>query len=199
MSKFIFLIDQDNHTETIYNAIPADTIKTLRVTETYDHYGQEVSPENAGAYVSLNSLRAVEIANKAYHDEYAEMDNDVIESRYGINDIVNAYDCSCVYDAVVSECTEGEDYTICVETCKGFNYWDGSNWKSVIIEYEFDNTDTGWKVLEDEKLQNELNEAIENMKYVYEGYGATRWETEKYIITKSQFASNWATYQIMPK
>lgn len=177
---------------TRYFAISSDRIETLRVSSTYTNYGQMVDTSDAGDSVTLDSQKAVDIANKAYY-EHTDEDE---KNRYELEDFVLDYDDPNTFSAVSgsSELVEGVDYTYNAETCKGFNYWDGNNWASVIVEYENGSEEAPFEIVSDEDLIKELNNAIEEKTYVKNEFGEKIYHSGKYKVTYSQFASSWEDY-----
>ncbi|SHJ06330.1 hypothetical protein SAMN05443429_10899 [Cruoricaptor ignavus] len=187
MSNYKFLINKDSE-ENVFRAIDADRIETLRVSETYDQYGQRVSPEDAGACLYLLTEKACEVA-KSFHLEQYE------EREYRMGEAILAYEDKA-FDEVVDETEEGEDYERDEETCEGFNYWDGSNWQTVVIKYNQSDYWTGWEIVDDEELEKKLNQAIEDMEFESEGGGFRRYTADGYEIEESFYSSSWESYSL---
>ncbi len=194
MNTYIFLIDKNNECETVYNAISADRIETLRASGTYDRNGQKVGTDLTGDSVELHTEKAVQVAQRIADEQGAEY-------IFEIGDLINGYDNSDIYDeaeeALTAECEEGEDFTLTFTEYKGFNYSDGSNWKSIITdaaEYDAD-----WEILDDEQLEKELNEAIENAELTEEDFGKKIYETDKYEVLENFFYGAWESYQVNEK
>lgn len=103
-----------------------------------------------------------------------------------------------VADTYDSYGNEVEDYDESDAMCEGFNFHNGCNWQSVIVNYE-DGDDCHYEVVEDENLCKELNEAIENAVYISECSGVKTFETEEYIIEQSLHASAFETYSVREK
>src|SRR5690606_8555783 len=78
--------------------------------------------------------------------------------------------------------------------CKGFTYWNGHNWQSVIVESEL--SDTEYEIIDDENLISELTKALEEKKFVQESFGKKLYEGNGYNIEVSQFASAWWEYEL---
>lgn len=210
MNTYTFLTENYNEDGiTRYFAISAKCIETLRVSETYDRYGQLVSSIDAGDSLILNSKKAVDIANKLKNNEKeeygdlvtdwenGEINNHVYTEYFNVNDYITAYENSDIFDAIIKDCKEGEDYTYFAETCKGFNYWDGNNYKTITTEVE--NGEASHTEISDENLINELNEAIENMSYEGEGYGTREYSYKNYNIIDSAWQGTWEDYEITLK
>lgn len=154
--------------------------ETMGLTETYDQWGQPISPEDAGACLTILSQAAVKCA-----EEYRQEQD---SKKYTIGDMVCAYEDD-VYDAIVENCIEDEDYTVSQETCYGFNYWNGRNWETVAVSYE-NGYYTGISEVSDEDAdmyQLVLDDMVEE-DGVYR-YG-------DYTIRKVTDASDWADYVI---
>lgn len=198
MSNYIFLIDKNRESETVYFAIDAEKIEILNESDTYDNYGQSVSPEDAGNSIGLLSQKAVDIANKAYHDNHAEYDDTEVLQHFSIGDFLSAYEHKEYSDVLSDKDLKiGEDYSEYFPTCKGFNYWDGSNWKTIVVEREHGETD--FEILDNEELTEELNQAIQNKEFVEDGFGRKIYETEQYEIEYNYCQGTWASYYVTEK
>lgn len=209
MSNFIFLTEADNQGPVTYYAIPEEKIKTLNEFETYDRFGQQVGHEAAGDYhidneqspakqdcisaiqekfgVDVNidtHNEVVEFIQNTEVDEWISDQNDPTEAGEFINEI----------NSFISEWVE-ENSTI--TTLSGFDYWDGSNWRTVVVEREHTGKDnTSHQILDDQELIAQLNEAIENKKFVKSGFGKEIYQSENWEIVVSNFQGSWATYEI---
>lgn len=172
-------------------AISKNEIKTLNDSDTYNNYGQKVSACDAGDSIELKSEKAIEVANRIA----LEID---LDYTYEIGSFISAFeDDSELYDGLINELTEDEDYSLYCSTSKGFNYWDGSNWKTVTVWSEVG--EPSHESIDDEDLEKELNEAIEKSELVKDGFGRKIYETEKYWIVDSNFQNHFEAYEIYKK
>lgn len=81
---------------------------------------------------------------------------------------------------------------------KAYNFFNGSNWESVIIESIIDE-DIDFNVITDESLILKYWQAIEDKSYVNEDKGYTNFETEDFKIIKSHWAGTFAEFTIEEK
>lgn len=192
MATFSFIKENDS-TATTWLAINSNSVKTLRICETYDRYGQEVSHYDAGDNIELNSDKAVEIANRVGR----EGDSD---ATFEVGDYVSAYDNSDifddVYEALQNEASE-EDYTEFFDTVEGFNFFNGSNWQTITVRDDFN--EPTHELCDDQALIDRMNKAIEVMNFVKEENGKRFFETEDFEIVESAWASDFEAYQITEK
>ena len=196
MSKFIFLKDVNSEGTVKYFAIDVEKIETLRESDTYGPYGQQVSPQDAGNSLTLLTQAAVDVANKAYHDYHAEYDDTEVLQHYSISDVILAYESSNDYDAIVeSSLIENEDYSIESPYVKGFTYWDGSNYKTVVVEREFE-SNISHEIVKDEDLIEELNQAIEDKEYVKSEFGKEKYQSGNWEIVDNHCQGSWSSYEI---
>jgi len=199
MSNFIFLTEANSEGPVVYFAIDAEKISEIPESDTYDRFGQSVSAGDAGNYLELKTQKAVEVANIAYHDSHAEWDDTEVLQHFSIGDEILAYEDSNSYDSVVKSGTleEGVDYDVTSTWVKGFNYWDGHNWKTVVVEREHTGRDnTSHQILDDQELMAELNEAIENKKFVKSEFGKEKYQSDRWEIVVNNFQGSWASYEI---
>lgn len=190
MENYKFLIDNENNA---YLAISENRIETLNVSDTYDGNGQQISHYDAGDGFTLETKKAVDAINS-----YCE-ENELTYHLFKKGDYVSAFEHQDAFNAIfetdIGE--EGMDYILYLTEVKGFNYWDGSNWKTIITQ-----SDDGWidyEVLDNEDLESELNEAIDTMDFIGESYGHRYYETDSYIIDESAFASAFEAYTVTRK
>jgi hypothetical protein len=190
--SYTFLKERFENEEK-YFAIPADKVERLRASKTYDHFGQLVGTENTGDYIDLLTLTAVEIVNKVCEEQE-------IEDRFEVLDTIRGYDNCNIFDLVEEALEEqaeaGRDYDLHYDTCEGFDYHDGSNWQTVVVDQEGE--EPRYEVITDEALMQELTSAIEGMEFTRELAGGREYSYEGYMITTSQWAGDWAEYEIQP-
>ena len=208
MSQFIFLTEADNQGPATYYAIPEGKIETLNEFETYDRYGQQIGHEAAGDYhidneqspakqdciaaiqekfghsVSIDYKNGVEVIDNTETDEWISEQVDPAVAGEFISEI----------NSFISEWVE-ENSTI--TTLRGFDYWDGSNWRTVVVEREHTGRDnTSHQILDDEELIAELNEAIENKKFMKSGFGKEVYQSGNWEIVVSNFQGSWASFEV---
>jgi len=198
MSNYIFLTENFNEGTKRYFAISSDKIETLNLSETYDGYGQTVGHYNAGDYHMDNSEgSAVMDCTKAISEKFEiDMDNIHIIDNDGEFEIEAgegeeySFDENEVNSFIKEWRKENESLT----EVKGFDYWDGHNWKTVVTGCDFG--EPSHEIVNDE-LTKELNEAIENMSFEKEGFGCKVYTYENWVIIDSNWQGTWASYELM--
>lgn len=188
---FIRLSYRESGYETIY-AIDPDKIKSMNLSYTYNNYGQLIDTADAGDWITLDSEKAVGLANRIYNEENEESEE--FEEKFSLNDSVSDYDHSDVFSQVRETLKEGEDYTHYSEEVKGFNYWDGSNWRSVIVEAE--HHDPEWEVITDQDMIAELSAAIEEREFVKEGFGEKIYHGGAYQVVYNYCQWAFASWEL---
>lgn len=197
MANYIFLVGNFSEGPTRYFAIPETMIETLNVSDTYDDYGQRISSGDAGDYITLNSEKAVKVANDAWNEEFKnEDDYDEYTAKWNREDYISAYDFYEYFDAIIAnkELKDDEDYKLICESCQGFTYWNGSNYKTITTSVE--NGEASHSTC-DEEITKELNEAIKNMEWVGEGFGSKTYEYKNWVIIDSNVQGTWESYEIL--
>jgi len=210
MSNYIFLTENFSEGPNRYFAISKEKIETLNVSETYDPHGQQVGRENAGDYSIENS--------------YSDAEHDCLKAlklHFNLTSKVNDFDTpdsvdflsidsglSISIDTNIDESeienwnehkinefiTTWEEENSTYETCEGFTYWDGHNFKTAVTSCDFGEPS---HIICDEELTKELNEAIENMSFEKEGFGCEVYTHENWVIIDSQWQGTWASYELM--
>jgi hypothetical protein len=212
-SNYIFLKETDG--ENIYYAISPERIETLNVADTYDSYGQQVGHYNAGDYHFDNSesscqddcCKAIqekfqvgvcldgEMVSSIDNEEADDYQNFIEVDDEGADEHNKMVQLIIDINEFISEWREENES---LNTCQGFNYWDGHNWKTVITSFEYDGYPSH-EIIDDEELIQSLNQAIESKEYVKSGFGFEEYEFEDWKIIDSHFEGTWAAYEITEK
>jgi hypothetical protein len=197
MEKYIFLTKvQQDTANTEYFAIPESQIEEMYVSDTYSMYGNQTTPSEAGDYLELLTEKAVSLANKAYHDEYADYDDTEIVQHFSIGCSISAYDYSQVYDNIVSsQLQEDEDYVAFKNGCQGFNYWNGQDWNTILVQHD-DNDVLDWQIVKDKKLIKRLRIALTAKSYKSKGAGVQYYEYGHTQITESFWEGSWESFKL---
>lgn len=191
MKNFIFIKKSyDGYSvDSTYYAIDADKIETLNVSDTYDQFGQLISDSDAGDSITLLTEKAVEAANKAAVDFGYE------DKTFTVGDFISAYDASDLYSEVRSK-VDDADIADNKETCKGFNYWDGHNFKTVTVDFA-SGEESSHFIVDDEALVAELNEAIANKEFKDDGFGQKIYTSGDWTIVDNFCEGAWAAFEIV--
>lgn len=196
-----FIFQDNNNPETTYKIISRDEVIEKPLSETYDQYGQMIGEANAGDYSVMNteSNFAIkdcieEIKNhfnvNLNDDQVYDLKEIIIDEDYdNINyydEIKDLFDKKELQSFVEKWREENEAHTMC--TC--FEYWDGSNWKSIVFDYD------GQDYHEYSEVSDEIYESIFNemykdgeeiLEYIKDSPGMKKVTTESYIFKDS----NW--------
>lgn len=192
---YIFLksADRSEHRDNPrWWAISKDRIETLNVSGSYDQFGQSISSRDAGDYLEIISQAAADVANETWNEPDAEGSDFV--TRFKVGDNVSAYEYELEFDEIITQCEEGVDYKLERTKFSGFNYWNGSNWKTIVTSAP-DGNETH-EIESDEEIVARLNEAMENEEFIKEGFGTKTYRYKDAEITYSQFSSAWEYCEI---
>ena len=207
MSQFIFLTKADNEGEITYLAIDSEKIETLNVFETYDQYGQEVGHGNAGDYhidnqysdakqdciAAIQEKFGVEVNIDTHNVCVETIDNTEVDEW--ISDEIDPAVAGEFINEINTFISEWVEENSTYTTLKGFNYWDGNNWKTVVVEMEHGDCKSH-QLVDDEDLIEELNKSIEEKEFLKKGHGMTCYRSGKWAIGVSQYQGDWESYQI---
>ena len=208
MKNYIFLTNKFDQGDSIYYAIPASKIETLLVVDTYARYGQPVSVEDTGDYHINNQYsdakkdceKAIlekfnkEVFIDRYNDCVEVIENNEVDEWICQND-ENARDFINEINTFITKWCEKNNI---LQSCEGFNYWDGSNWATIITSYENDGNNSH-EIIKDKKLIDKLNNGIENMEFLKEGFGNKTYVFEDVKIIDSCYQGTWASYELTIK
>lgn len=212
MSNYIFLTENFAE-ETKYFAIPEDRIETLLYHECYAEYGEKVGHAWAEDYSLDNEFcTAKEDCEEAVKEKFG------LESVIIYDGIVYSFDgidADDYHGDFLSDDIEGADehnatlqkiidinafihawrkQNEVFTEVRGFNYWDGHNHKSIITMSPVG--EPSHLVVNDDKLTDELNDAIENKVFVNEGFGKKLYRSGKWVIEDNYCEGVWASYFI---
>lgn len=181
----IFLTENFNEGHVIYFAINSEKIETINVSDTYDKFGQRVDASTAGDSVDLITQEAADFANKEYDSD-----------RYSMGDNISSWDDSILFDAIETKFPEGdENVTYNKDTIKGFNYWNGQNWRTVTTSWNFG--EATHSIIDDKEIINELEKAIEEKEFREGAFGTRIYDGNGYVIINSRCVGDWAEYEII--
>ena len=185
-----------NNTGEMY-IIDAGEITEMNVCDTYDDYGQTVDHYYAGDYCPENSScdfcgdLVKKLEKEGFGSKIAEIRE---ENNYSYNEIGEillgtGYDTEIqipeMMQNLIREFAENEPV---YNKCEGFNYWDGSNWKTITTYMEFGNADA--EILEDEEV-SEILEQWDNSETGDWENGTRTSVSEDYEFTESQWAGTF--------
>lgn len=190
--SYIFIKENTfgDNKEVPFLAIPETSINNMNISDTWGDYGQTVSASDVGDSIELKTDLAVEIAN----EKAKELELDII---FSVGGFILSYVYDELYDFLIDNLNEHEDYVKYCSTCEGFNYWGGSNFKTITVSCEFG--EPSHMLIDDEALISELNEAIEDSVFVCEGFGTKKYETEKYIVIDNYCQGHFEAYEVYEK
>lgn len=193
METYTFIKDR-NADDNVILAVASDRIVTLLLHETYDSDGQELGHESAEDYSIENSQTcAYDDLKKAIREKFDvtidfEIDTDSLESDELEEEGIDA-DELCEFIEEWKE--ENENYT----TVKGFNYWDGRKWQTVVTYHEF--YDPSYEIIDEDV--DLMNQEIEDKEFIEEGYGVRNYESANFIIVQSAMQESFENFKLYPK
>lgn len=161
--------------------IDTSEFKMMPISSTYDRYGQKVTAEDAGDYLTVSSQS---LLNKV---------NNELKETLELNEIVSAYDHPHAFE-YIKEHGNSDEYEITEHMCKAYNYFDGSNYKSVIIEC--DTFETFYEKVDQQEEEAILGEYEDKSEVEEHNTGVKTFVGQKYLFRESQFAGAWEVAQV---
>ena len=198
MENFIILTGTyDSPYADAYYAVHPDQVQTRLVSETYTDFGQKVGSVDAGDWFLIETEQQARYANLfaagwEVGEETEEYDN--LPNKYDVGDVIHAYNSSHVFDLMID--TFDDELTVEGEECECIVFYDGHNWKSLIVNGN-DYTDL---TRVDDELCAQINNALDNMEFRSKSNGIYSWKSNdgQWMIEKSQWAGTWEDYKITP-
>jgi len=171
-------------------------IEDIAISDTYGSYGQSVTPEDAGDCFILLTPKAVKLANKAYHDYHESSREERKELViFETGETYSCYEFGEHLDEITHKLKSGKDYEMERAYCSGFNYHDGNNWQTVVVETP--NGEPSVELINDQENILQWHIAIARMEHYSEGNGITRFSSAGFWIDESNWADAWERYTIL--
>jgi len=189
-----------------YYSINEETIEDeLLIHDTYDSYGQKISSCDAEDYSVMNNQ--CDLYNECINEIKERFLNNLDADDIDINDDLSfswsGWDLegnninlsdelkNDIEDFIKDFEEKNNNYS----SCKGFNFWNGSNWQTVVLEREYDDF-KNYEIVDDSELIEELNQAIEESEFYQNGSGYREYRSKKYSIIDSQWADRFEEFEI---
>lgn len=177
MSNYTFI----EHPECGLFAIDADKLQPMNLADAYDKYGQLWGHCDAGDYIEILS------------EKCADFMAQVGLEGWTIGDNFSAYDEAGIFDEILDseELVEGSDYSLTQTQVTGFTYWDGHNWRSIVLDCA--DYPSQWEIVSN----TGLDLVIEQMEKVNETAYGTDYRFGLSKISTSNFqGQGWYAYKI---
>jgi hypothetical protein len=182
-NQVIFLANKFNpELEGTYFAIDSERIETLNVSDTYDQFGQRISSYDAGDYVEITNF-----------EKFSELHPELVESVRMSKDDILCFDGDSDVFFELEKIGEGDYFNFYFTECKGFNYWNGNNWRTIVSEHS-GIEQPEWEIVEDKKLNKRLRTALGKKVEVGKGFAMIEYKHGKVSITKNLHAGAWEDF-----
>lgn len=168
-------------------AVTADRIQRFPMADSYGDYGQECGSYTAGDWLAIETQEAADQVNAWWAE------NEEKEKVWVIGDSISAYDNTNLFD----QFTEQPGFELNQLQVTGFNYHDGHNWASIIVD--FDNGEEAPYSYCDDELIEKFNAEVGSMKKYKDTALFTAYETESFELFDGNSASNWESYRVISK
>lgn len=172
-----------------YFVTKQDNIEDGLLHDTYGQYGQQLDEYAAGDYCLANFDCSMK----------ADIEKE-LRAKFGINEDADLHiedDGTITIDDEENEAMTqfarqyNDDNSIYTEA-KYFTYWDGSNYKSIVVECDLYDNNLEWEVVDDEDLIAEIKDVIEQYDPYVENaekseeingweIGNSRWQSDPWM------------------
>ncbi len=201
-----FLVEANKEDEvTKYLSIPTSMIKDMYIHDTYGEYGQIIGYSDSGDYSVFNhSCDLYQECINAVNEKFlSDFETEDIEINDDFSIYWSGYDKEGNYvelsddlkEKIQKFIEEYEEANCHYDECQGFNFWNGHNWDSVIVQREFDDFKSH-ELIDDKFLIKELNEAIDKSKFYKDGTGYREYRYGKWSLVISQWQGHFEDFEI---
>ena len=177
MMNLIVLRRNEREEDNMMYIIEGNKFETVLLSECYDKFGQKIGKENAEDYCLENNY-CTELREKFLSDLRVagfEVEEDAVE------DIIESEDNS-VKEFVENWRDENEAYTEAL----AYNYWDGNNWRSIILDDDANGYSVNYEKVEQE-LAEKVLAAYENALFPEYEFGKSEVESDGFVFLKTQY------------
>lgn len=177
--KNLIAIKNTNEVEEKILITDKNQFSWMKMSETYGKYGQLNDRDDAGDGITILSKYAADVANISAKEQ--EEDEEYCKGDY--------YACFETNDAIIDailELEENVDYEYCADLVLAYNYWDGNNWASIILESH--TFDSGWEILDN---SDDIIKEYDKKEFYKEYSGLRAYKSDNYTFCVSQFSSSW--------
>lgn len=190
-------------------AVKKDNFERMELHNCYGSYGEQYSSEDAGDYSLMNELStAHKECLKTLKRHFNLPQGDYVIKHYGgdefhleLGDEWEDWEYLYIPEEVMKEISEflslWEEANSLYTQVLAYNYWNGNNWQSIIIEAD-DGSD--WAITHGTIEDNEIAEVISNeneWETIDNSRGRRIYKYGDYLIVWSQ-ALTFFDYEIMP-
>jgi len=203
--KRVFLTKANEIDEVVKYSIHESRIVDMYIHDTYNDSGQLVGHTDAGDWSVLNHgcdlyddcLKAIkEQFLNGLETDYIEIQDDFSIYWSGWdsdgNNVALSEDKKAEIRKWVKDYEEKNSY---YGECRGFNYWDGRNSRTVVVSNEFDDFKSH-ELIDDKDLIKELNEAVSESEFYKEGPGYREYRYGKWSLICSQWEGHFEEFEI---
>lgn len=168
-------------------AVSAERITRFPMADSFGDYGQECGSYTAGDWLTIETQEAADQVNVWWTENEEE------EKVWVIGDTISAFDNTDLFD----QFTEEEGFELNQLDVTGFNYHDGHNWASIIVD--FDNGEEAPYSYCDDELIEKFNAEVEDKEEIKKNSFGTTYETESFTLFDGNSAGDWAAYDVTLK
>lgn len=158
-----------------------DDFDWQNLSECYDQFGQQIGEENAGDYCLESSY--CECLRNEFLNDFKKAGFELEEDNC-IDDILESED-EKIKKFIEAWKEENEMHT----RVFAWNYFDGNNWKSIIINDDTSDLEANYEEVES-KEAGEILKAFESVQFGQHERGLCTIESGEYIFTHSLFAGD---------
>jgi len=169
-------------------AVDVDRIERFPMADSYSDHGQECGSYAAGDWLTIETQEAADKVNAWWREEYEES-----EKVWEVGDSISAYDDLGLFD----QFTEQSGFELNQLQVIGFNYHDGHNWASIIVD--MDNGEEAPYSYCDDELIEKFNAEIDSEEETKKTAFGTTYETESFVLFDGNSAGDWASYDVTLK
>ena len=168
-------------------AVSAKRIERFPMADSYGNYGQQCGHSDAGDSLYIEDQDAADMANDWM------VENDEEGKVWATGDVIAAYEDHRIFDAMNGQ----PGFELHQQTVTGFNYHDGQNWASIIVDYE-DGTEAPYSYRPDQLIK-QFNQEINTKEQVGETAFGRTYETASFQLFNGNSAGDWFAYKVAHK
>lgn len=179
-------------------AVPTKDIIVGPLADCYDDYGQQWGHEGAGDWCIGGDPQFMYTLEEHLRTKFGwKLEDDKI---FYVSDDGKLFDTENMTDDEI-KAVEKEIADYCKENSKYYNgtyytYWDGSNWKSILLDTEFGHIDCQYEIVDDEAEVIEIICDYKDAEFIEEVRGIQYYQGKLHKYSVSRWQGNPWSFEV---
>lgn len=189
--EYLIIEDRNNNEQLL---VIKEWFKIVNYADCYEECGQKMGHNIAGSSITTNTKELDEKLFEMLKENYEESNHEWLEEI-----CAGGFFCEDTegfdIDEIISFCKENakpEDWELTTPKVWAYDYHDGNNWKTIILDEKNDVGNYNYYVVDNNEMLKKLQNEYDNREFVSEGFGTRQTKSESFEFEESQFQTFFA-------